>query len=100
MVNTSGGVPLPIVGAGQNTCRQRYTFPGVLAALLLAAPVEAQSRVVEHHQFSDPEGRLIAFYSAAMTFSPAGASLIRYVPDSFVKTTRSVPRTDNRTLFR
>ena len=72
MVNTSGGVSLPIVGAGQYTYRQRYTFPGVLAALLLAAPVEAQSRVVEHHQFSDPEGRLIAFYSAAMTFSPAG----------------------------
>ena len=74
-MNSSGGVPLPIVGAGKNTCRWRYTFLGFIAVLLLAFPaggVCAQARVVEEHQFSDPEGRLLAFYSAAMSFTPAG----------------------------
>ena len=28
--------------------------------------------MLERHPFSDPEGRLLAFYSAAMAFSPAG----------------------------
>jgi hypothetical protein len=32
----------------------------------------AQSRTLERHDFSDPEGKLLAFYSAAMAFSPAG----------------------------
>jgi hypothetical protein len=43
------------------------------AALLCGRPagVSAQ-RVLEQHPFSDPEGRLLAFYSAAMSFSPAG----------------------------
>lgn len=42
---------------------------------LVCAPsgaVDAQERVTERHVFSDPEGRLLAFYSAAMAFSPAG----------------------------
>ena len=32
----------------------------------------AQERALERHVFSDPEGKLLAFYSAAMAFSPAG----------------------------
>jgi hypothetical protein len=69
---------LPIVGAGLYTYRRRYItilgFAGRLAILLLAGPsvVVAQGRVVERHGFDDPEGRLLAFYSAAMAFSPAG----------------------------
>jgi len=42
-----------------------------VAALLCGRSTEAQ-RVTEQHPFSDPEGRLLAFYSAAMSFSPAG----------------------------
>jgi hypothetical protein len=45
------------------------------AASLFGAPLgvlAGQERVVERHPFSDPEGRLLAFYSAAMAFSPAG----------------------------
>jgi hypothetical protein len=44
-----------------------------VAALLAAGDVAAQERVLERHGFSDPEGRLLAFYSASMAFSPAGA---------------------------
>lgn len=67
-----------MVGAGQYTCRQRYiTFRvlgGLFWALSILGPDQAvaQERVVERHSFSDPEGRLLAFYSAAMAFSPAG----------------------------
>ena len=35
-------------------------------------PVVAQDRVLERHSFSSPEGKLLAFYAAAMAFSPAG----------------------------
>jgi len=70
---------LPIVGAGQYTCRRRYiTIRALrrgasLVALLTALPGVSQAqRVTERHPFSDPEGRLLAFYSAAMAFSPAG----------------------------
>jgi len=65
-----------MVGAELYTCRQRYITLGLAAAAwLLCAPsgaVAAQERVIERHVFSDPEGRLLAFYSAAMAFSPAG----------------------------
>lgn len=70
-----GGVPLPIVGAGLYTCRRRYITLGLAAVSLLGVPwraAGAQDRVLERHSFSDPEGRLLAFYSAAMAFSPAG----------------------------
>jgi len=70
---------LPIVGAGQYTYRRRYTttmyaraFGIAAASVLVAARGAAQERVLERHPFSDPEGRLLAFYSAAMAFSPAG----------------------------
>jgi hypothetical protein len=63
------------VGAGQYTCRQRYiTFGFAILSLLAARAVDAsaQERILERHPFSDPEGRLLAFYSAAMAFTPAG----------------------------
>jgi hypothetical protein len=70
---------LPIVGAGQYTCRRRYiTIRGlakgasVAALCCAAARVLPAQRVLERHPFSDPEGRLLAFYSASMAFSPAG----------------------------
>jgi hypothetical protein len=47
----------------------------IAIALLVAhaAPVAGQARVRERHDFDDPEGRLIGFYSAALFFSPLGA---------------------------
>jgi len=65
---------LPIVGAGLYTCRRRYISIAFAAAALLCGHAARASgqRVVEVHPFSDPEGRLLAFYSAAMSFSPAG----------------------------
>src|SRR5687767_6044134 len=49
----------------------------VLAILTMAlasvAPASGQERVRERHDFDDPEGRLIGFYSAALLFSPLGA---------------------------
>lgn len=66
---------MPIVGAGQYTCRQRYITLGAAVVALLTVPsggLGAQERVLERHTFSDPEGRLLAFYSAAMAFTPAG----------------------------
>ena len=41
-------------------------------ASVLAVESGAQARRTEVHPFTDPEGRLLAFYSAAMSFSPAG----------------------------
>jgi hypothetical protein len=43
-----------------------------LLPLLATSAAHAQERVLEQHGFTDPEGRLLAFYSAAMAFSPAG----------------------------
>ena len=66
------------MGAGQYTYRQRYIttragYRGLaVVGLLVAGSVSAQERVIERHGFSDPEGRLLAFYSASMAFSPAG----------------------------
>lgn len=34
----------------------------------------AQARVTERHHFDQPEGRLLAFYAAALAFSPTGVS--------------------------
>lgn len=69
------------MGAGQYTCRRRYITIRALSrgarivALLAALPVPSRAqRVIERHPFSDPEGRLLAFYSAAMAFSPAGTA--------------------------
>lgn len=47
----------------------------LIAAGILSLPAlaEAQERVRQRHDFDDPEGRLIGFYSAALLFSPLGA---------------------------
>lgn len=42
-------------------------------AVVQVAPAWGQARVRERHDFDDPEGRLIGFYSAALFFSPLGA---------------------------
>lgn len=69
------------MGAGQYTCRRRYitiralVYGSWTVALLATLPVTSLAqRVLERHSFSDPEGRLLAFYSAAMAFSPAGTA--------------------------
>lgn len=61
-----------MVGERLSTSRRRYTTHSLLAVGLLAAPLGAQGRVVERHVFAEPEGRLLAFYAAAMAFTPAG----------------------------
>lgn len=48
-----------------------------LACLLSCAAYTtagAQGRVVERHTISEPEGRILAFYSAAVAFTPLGAA--------------------------
>ncbi|MGQ0712528.1 MAG: hypothetical protein ACT4PJ_02220 [Gemmatimonadaceae bacterium] len=47
----------------------------LMAAGIVSAPaiVGSQERVRQRHDFDDPEGRLIGFYSAALLFSPLGA---------------------------
>lgn len=42
------------------------------ASVFQPPTVAAQGRVLERYSFEDPEGRLLAFYSASMAFSPAG----------------------------
>ena len=44
----------------------------VVALLAAFSSASGAQRVLERHPFSDPEGRLLAFYSASMAFSPAG----------------------------
>lgn len=65
---------MPTVGAGTYWCRRRYTSwrAGAWALVVAVPPAAAQERVHEHHEFASPEGRLLAFYAAAMAFSPAG----------------------------
>ena len=48
----------------------------VAALAVVAAPhaLAGQTRTVQRHDVSEPEGRLLAFYSAALAFSPAGAA--------------------------
>jgi len=56
-------------------CRRRYTALRCLLLLVtVARPGAGQSRVVEVHRADEPEGRLLAFYSAAMAFTPAGVA--------------------------
>lgn len=85
----SRDVPLSVVGVVQANDRRRHVSPIVSpdararhrpAALLLlpaltaaAAPLAAQGRTEQVHRASEPEGRLLAYYSATMVFSPLGA---------------------------
>lgn len=48
-------------------------FSGLIALLFLPSLVSAQRRTVEHYDWSDPEGRIMGYYSAAMAFTPIGA---------------------------
>ena len=66
------------VGVVQAGGRWRYALRaglrGVLVVALAGAPVGtagAQARVIQRHAPDEPEGRLLAFYSAAVAFSPA-----------------------------
>jgi hypothetical protein len=52
---------------------QRRALAVVTMAVVYVAPALGQERVRERHDFDDPEGRLIGFYSAALFFSPLGA---------------------------
>lgn len=52
-------------------CRRAIAI--VAMVVVQVAPAWAQQRVRERHDFDDPEGRLIGFYSAALFFSPLGA---------------------------
>jgi hypothetical protein len=57
-------------GVYLNVCRGAFAF--LTMALVYVVPASAQGRVRERHDFDDPEGRLIGFYSAALLFSPLG----------------------------
>lgn len=73
MTEESTRAPSSIVGVEQASSRRRCTsFLFVLLSLVMASPIRAQARVVQTHRAREPEGRLIAFYAAAMTFSPLG----------------------------
>jgi hypothetical protein len=52
-------------------CRNALAI--VTMAVVFVAPAWGQERVRERHDFDDPEGRLIGYYSAALLFSPLGA---------------------------
>ena len=45
----------------------------LLACLLVVPSLAAQERRVQRHDVADPEGRLIAYYSSVLAFSPVGA---------------------------
>ncbi|HUF29536.1 MAG TPA: hypothetical protein VMM77_02655 [Gemmatimonadaceae bacterium] len=51
----------------------RIWFGIVLVLASFVSRGAAQERVVQRHGFSDGEGRLMAFYSAGLTFSPVAA---------------------------
>ena len=52
-------------------CRRALAIGSLVIAHVATAG--AQDRVRERHDFDDPEGRLIGYYSAALFFSPLGA---------------------------
>jgi hypothetical protein len=57
--------------------RRRLPFAQMLLLAFLAAPSGAQERAVERRSFADGQGKLMAFYSAALTFSPVSAPRAR-----------------------
>ena len=46
---------------------------GLIAFLFLPGLMSAQGRAIERHAWSDPEGRIMGYYSAALAFTPIGA---------------------------
>jgi hypothetical protein len=57
-------------GVDFRVCRRALAV--VAMTLACAASAWAQERVHQQHDFDDPEGRLIGYYSAALLFSPLG----------------------------
>jgi hypothetical protein len=45
----------------------------IIALLVFPSLASAQARLVERHEWSDPEGRIMAYYSAALAFTSIGA---------------------------
>ena len=52
----------------------RRILSSLTATLLFAGALQAQQRVVEQYDWSDHEGRLMGYYSAAIAFSPVGVA--------------------------
>jgi hypothetical protein len=50
-----------------------HPLAAIALASVVATPLLSQERVHRRHDFDDPEGRLIAYYSSALLFSPLGA---------------------------
>ena len=67
------GTPSSIVGVEQAIGRRRCARLVVLAFGMLGSAASAQERLIQSHDAGEPEGRLLAFYSSAMVFSPLGA---------------------------
>lgn len=65
--------PSSIVGVEQAIGRRRCARLAVLAFAMLGSAASAQERLIQSYDAHDPEGRLLAFYSSAMVFSPLGA---------------------------
>ncbi|HSJ63944.1 MAG TPA: hypothetical protein VK922_08550 [Gemmatimonadaceae bacterium] len=53
--------------------RARGLIATLLALVIAAPPLAAQERAVERRSFSDGQGKLMAFYSAVLTFTPVEA---------------------------
>ena len=53
--------------------RGRLPLAEMLLLAIIAAPAGGQQRAVERRSFSDGQGKLMAFYSASLTFTPVDA---------------------------
>jgi len=51
----------------------RVVDAALLSGAWLPAIAAAQERLIEKHRWSDPEGRIMGYYSAALAFTPIGA---------------------------
>lgn len=71
LVSRIEGVPLSTVGVVQAGGRWRYALRAVLLLAIASGAAGSQTRVIERHEPDEPEGRLLAFYAAAVAFSPA-----------------------------
>jgi hypothetical protein len=63
---------LSTVGVEQAGGRWRYAFCLFVVALAMTRSTGAQARSLERHGPDGPEGRLLAYYAAAVAFTPAG----------------------------
>lgn len=67
-----GILPHLLVENGVHSLVCRRAFAIVAMSVACAASAWGQERVHQQHDFDDPEGRLIGYYSAALLFSPLG----------------------------